>query len=237
MTGGPLGDGDHVLELRGGAPAQPRGQRVAGQVDRHRGALVGFDLVGQAQHRVAGPRVVGAGLQDQRRHAQVDALQAVGHLVGRHARLADPQQHGAGAVAQRVEHRGVDVLGRDAGHRGGRERLGDLPAGPDVAQRVAAAHERPLAWQRRFGQLVERGVERADRDPVVRRGFQQPLRRVPQLLGVLPGAFGQHSGNRTAPTPANLFQVGEFGYINGHRLLPFPSIWATALGIPLDYRG
>jgi len=88
------------------------------------------------------------------------------------------------------------------------------------AQRVAAAHVGPLARQRGLWQLVEHGVERPDGDPVIRRGFQQLLGLVTQLLGVLPGAFGQHAGDRSAPTPANLFQVGEFGYVNGHRLLP-----------------
>lgn len=42
VLGGPLGDGDHVLDLRGGTLTERRGQRVAAEVDRHGGALIGF---------------------------------------------------------------------------------------------------------------------------------------------------------------------------------------------------
>ena len=132
--------------------------------------------------------------------------------------MAHPDQQRADPVGQGGDYGGVVVVPPGDG-----ERLGDLPARVDVAQRVAATHVGPLAGQRRFGQLVERGVERPDGDPVVGRGFQQPFGLVPQLLGILACAFRQHSGDRRAPTPANLFQVGELGYINGHRLLPFPS--------------
>src|SRR5262249_42127896 len=75
------------------------------------------------------------------------------------------------------------------------------------------------------------GVEGADGESVIRRAVQQALGVVPQLPGFLAGALGKHAGNRVAPTPPNLFQVGELGYVNGHRLLLFRSNWQCYSGL------
>jgi hypothetical protein len=119
----------------------------------------------------------------------VHALQGSLELVDRHAGLAHPQHQGAGPVAERLDDRRIHVLGRYPGDAIGGERLGHLPAGLDVAKRVGAPHEGPLAGQRRFRQLVQRRVQRPDGDAVIGRSFQQPLGLVPELPGVLSGAF------------------------------------------------
>ncbi|CKU16477.1 Uncharacterised protein [Mycobacterium tuberculosis] len=50
-----------------------------------------------------------------------------------------------------------------------------------VAQRVSAAHKGPLARQRRLRELVERGVEGPDGEPVSGLGIQQPLGVIAEL--------------------------------------------------------
>ena len=75
VGGHPRGDRDDILDRGSGTVAQRRGQRVGAQVDRQRGALVGFHLGDQRQHGVAGRRVVGARVEDHRRHAQVHTLE------------------------------------------------------------------------------------------------------------------------------------------------------------------
>ncbi len=191
--------GDHLLRRRGLPAAELRGQRVGAQVDGHGGALLRTQLVEQRQQGFACPGVVGARVEDDGHQVEVHAREQLGELGGRHAGLAHADPQRADPLGEGGQHRGVAVTA------GNTERLGHLPARVDVAQRVAAAHVGPLAGQRRLGQLVERGVERPDGDSVIRRGLQQPLGLVPQLAGILAGALGQHTGDRTAPTPANLF--------------------------------
>ena len=158
--------------------------------------------------RASQAAVVGAGIEDHRRHAQIDAVEHLLQLRRRHTGLPHPDQQRADSLGQPGEHRGIDFLGGNPGYPGGRNRLGDLPPGLDVSQRVATAQVGPLARQRRLRQLVEGGVERADREALVGRAVQQPVGLRPQLVGVPPRALGQHPGHRRAPSDATLGRVG-----------------------------
>ena len=131
-----------------------RGERVGAEVDRQPGALVVVHVGHQRQHRVGGGDEVGTGIENHRHEVEEHALeQAV--QVGRRDTVGrtDPQHQRADPLGQRDQHGAVAV--GDGLLAGDGERLGDLPAGLDVAQRVAAADERPVAGQRRLGQRVQ----------------------------------------------------------------------------------
>ena len=169
-----------------GTLAERRSEWVGSQVDRQDCALIGLDEAHQFEQGVAGGLVIGAGIENHRRHAQINAFEHLLQLCGQYTGLPHPDQQRADALGEPGEHRGVDLLRRHPGHPVGRNGLGDLPAGLDVAQRVGATQVGPLARQRRLGQLVERGVKRPDRDSLVGRGFQHLLGLRPEFVHLAP---------------------------------------------------
>ena len=134
IPGHPRGDGNDILDRGGATIAQRCGQWVGAEVYRQRGALVGFHLGYQRQHGVTGRRVVGARVEDYRRHAQVHTLEQPVELPGCHTGLPDPDQQSADAVAECAQHRRVRLTGSSSGGPGHRKRFDDLPAGSDVTQ-------------------------------------------------------------------------------------------------------
>ena len=205
---------DDFPELGRGTLAERRSEWVGSQIDRQECALIGLDEAHQFKQGVAGGLVIGAGIENHRRHAQINAFEHLLQLCGQYTGLPHPDQQRADALGEPGEHRGVDLLRRHPGHPVGRNGLGDLPAGLDVAQRVGATQIGPLARQRRLGQLVERGVERPDRDSLVGRGFQHLLGLRPEFVyfsAVPLRALGQDPGHRRAPSGAGLLEIGRFG--------------------------
>ena len=206
-----LGQADDLRHRRGRTVAERRRERVGPQINRHNRALIGFDVVHQLQQDVAGRPVIGAGIEDHRCHAQIDALEHFLQLPGRHTRLPHSDQQRADPFAEPGKYRGVELLRRDPGHPVGRNCLGDLPSGLDVPQRIGTTQIGPLTRQRRLGQFVQRSVERPDRDSLVGPGLQHLFGLWPQFVGLAPGALGQDPGHRRAPTGAALREVGRFG--------------------------
>ncbi len=162
-------DADDLIDGRGGTITEGGGQRVRAQVYRQRCPLVGFHLGHQRQQGVTGRRVVRASVQDDRRHAQVHAREQRLEFLGCHTGLAHPDQQRADPVAKGGKQSGVLVGGGRPAGKVARKRLGNPPAGLDVAQGVAATQVGPLARQRRFRQLVERGIQGPNDEPVIRR--------------------------------------------------------------------
>ncbi|GAQ39324.1 hypothetical protein MPS_4631 [Mycobacterium pseudoshottsii JCM 15466] len=202
ITGHPSRDREYIVNRGGGTPAQRRGQRIGAQIDRHRRALVGIQPSRQPQHRLAGRPVLGTGIHNHRRQVQIHTREQPFELVRRHAVVPHPDQQRADAVTQHAQQRLVGV------HHGRirlRYRLDDLPARVDVAQRVAAPDVGPLARQRWFRQLVEGTVERPDGDSVVGGSVQQPFGLIAEPGRIRPRGLGKNTGDRTAPTLANLF--------------------------------
>ncbi len=87
---------------------------------------------------------VGSGIENHGHEIEEDALEQTVQLARCDAvGFADPQHERADALGQRDQDGAVAVC--DGLLAGGGERLGDLPSRLDVAQRVAAADERPGA--------------------------------------------------------------------------------------------
>ena len=170
---------DDFPQLGRGTLAERRSKWVGPQVDRQDCALIGLDAADQFEQGVAGGPIIGAGIENHRCHAQVNAFEHLLQLCGQYTGLPHPHQQRADTLAERGEHRGVDLLRRHPDHPVGRNGLGDPPPGLDVAQPIGATQVGPLARQWRLGQLIERGVQRPDRDRFVGRGFQH-------LLGLRP---------------------------------------------------
>ena len=136
------------------------------------------------------------------KHALEQAVQLAGRdAVGR----AHPQHQRADTFGQGDQHGAVAVGDRLLARRG--KRLGDLPPRLDVAQRVAAADERPSARQRRLRQAVQAGVQRADREALIGRRIQQAFGLRRQVGRIAPGRFRQHAGDSRAPALLRLLQV------------------------------
>jgi hypothetical protein len=168
VPGGPHGDGGDLGDGRTRVTTQRRGQGIGAEVHGQQRAPLGGQIGDQRQQRLGGCGVVTARGTDVERHRDQFEEHALEHpvqFVDPDAVGADPQHQRADTLCQRGKHSTVAVADRDLPGR--RERLGDLPAGLHVAQRVAASDEGPLTGQRLLGHRVERGVERPDREAVV----------------------------------------------------------------------
>ena len=116
-----------------------------------------------------------ADVEHHRHQVEKHALEQAVQLGGRDAvGRAHPQHQRADTFGQRHQHRAVAVGDGLLARRG--KRFGDLPSRLDVAQRVAAADERPVARQRRLRRAVQAGVQRPDREALIGRRIQQASR-------------------------------------------------------------
>ncbi len=214
------GGGQHVVGRRCGMSAQRRGEGIGAQVDRKPCPAFLIQICHQRQHRVGGGGEVGPRLEDYRNQLEKHALEKPVQFGCTHAVGPDTQDQGARALGERGQHRTVSVSHRNLPGR--RERLGDLPAGLDVAQPVGAADERPPAGQRRLGLGVEDGVQRPDRKAFIGRRVEELLGCLAQFGGILAAALGQHAGNGGAPLLA--IRLRSHGRIYRHRLSPVVAV-------------
>ena len=190
--------------VNGSAPGPPTAGSADPRPDRSAGdqRLSGGDIVG------AGSTTTGT--RSRNTPSSSRSSSAGGHTPG-------PPTRSTSALTPSVKATNsapFTAVGR-RGSAGGK-RFGDLPAGLDVAQRVTTPDIGPPPGQRRLRQRVQAGVQRADRETLVGRRIQQPLRLSGQV-GLPPGALRQHrataerhrerlcwmlaaiGGNRTSP--------------------------------------
>ena len=152
--------------------------------------------VSRASTRVGGGDVVGTRVQHHRHQVEEHTVEQPVQLA-RRTTVGSPTRS-TSALTPSVSATSTAPLASRPRTLGGKG-FGHPPSGLDVAQRVTAAHVGPLPGQRRLGQRVDARVQRADRETVVGRRIQQPLRLGGQIRGVAPGALGQHPGYRRAP--------------------------------------
>ncbi len=201
------GGRDDIGDVGGRAPAQRLGERIGTEVDREPAALLVVHIGQLRKQRVGGGNEVRSRVEDDRHEIEEHALeQSV--QVGRRDAVGrtDPQHQCADALRQRNQD-GAVAVGDGLLARHG-ERLGDLPARLDVAQRIAAADERPFARQRRLRQGVEAGVQRPDRETLIRRRIQQALGLGRQVGRITPRRLRQHTRDRRAPSLLRFPQPG-----------------------------
>ena len=189
---------DDLLETRRGAPGERRGERVRREIHRQPRSLVVVESRQHGEQRLDRRAVCRAiGVHHEGHQVEVDTVEERRQLRRRHCALADPQHQRADAFGEPDQDGAIrlcrrrPVCGVDLGH---------LPAGFDVAQCVAATHERPTARQRGFGEIVPARVERPDGETVVRRRVEQTLRLGAQLGGVLLRCLRQHARHGGAPS-------------------------------------
>ena len=186
-----------VGHARGRPPAHWRGQWVGAEVQRQPGALILVQIGQEGQQHLRGGDIVGAGFDHQRHQVDEHTVEQPVQLSRRHTLRSAHAQH------QRVDPlgQGDQNVAIGIGRRGsvGGKGFGHLPAGLDVAQRVTAPHVGPPPGQRWFRQRVQAGVQRSDRETLVGRRIQQPLRFSGQVRPVAPRALRQHSSDRGAP--------------------------------------
>ena len=151
------------------AVAEQCGERIGTQVDGDCPGALGPD--DQAADHFGRCAEIRAGVEDYRSQLQVDTLQPAFQIGHRDPRRADLENQCTDTVDQRIEDGAAAVCG-DPGETRRRELFGDLPAGHDVAVRIAAAGERPVTGKRGLGQRVQRGVEGADRKVLIGRRIE-----------------------------------------------------------------
>ncbi len=184
------GDRDDIGDVGTGPLAQRRGQRIGAQVDRQPGALL----------------VVHVGQQRQQGLRCGDESAPTSSITGTRSRNTPSRRRSSSAAATpsraHSEHQRADPLGQRHQHRavavgdgllaGRGKRFGDLPARLHVAQRVAAADERPGAGQR----LLRRGVQAG----VQRRGWGTPHRSANRADSRAPAAGRPDHAGCSSPT-------------------------------------
>ena len=200
------GECHHILDGGSVASAHRCGQRVGTQVYRHRRAGGIVRAGHQCQHRVGRGRPVRPGVEQNRHQIQIDALEKAVDIARPQPRFRRP------AAPARSPRRRARPARRHCRRPRRRRSRGPGRTRPPSTRRrrrgcVTAADERPDARQRRFGQCVQRGVERADRKPLVGRRVEQALRLGAELGRFPTAALGQHTGNRGAPAGALLLHL------------------------------